>query len=178
MRIVNWFNSMIDKLFSDSNEAGFRIALSVMTRFSEILPSQLEVFVEMFNPKPVIPCAVCVIYNRRSKLILAVHRKDDSNDWGLPGGKLENEEVPMVGMIRELEEETCYTVVNSNYVTDLGIRDDNGTPVHTFVVEMKGIALHTGSCEQNYAWVKPELLCKGSFGDFNTKLFEDIRNEM
>lgn len=42
MRIVNWFNKMFNKLFENASDVGAKIALDVMTRFSEIHPAHLD----------------------------------------------------------------------------------------------------------------------------------------
>lgn len=42
MRIFNWFNKMFDKLFENASDVGAKIALDVMTRFSEIHPAHLD----------------------------------------------------------------------------------------------------------------------------------------
>ena len=42
--------------------------------------------------------------------ILGVSRKDDFDDWGLPGGKISEGETAIEGAVRELREETGYYV--------------------------------------------------------------------
>jgi 8-oxo-dGTP pyrophosphatase MutT (NUDIX family) len=53
--------------------------------------------------------AACVLIERHG-LVLAVSRKHDRHDWGLPGGKLEPDEDPLAAAVRELAEETGLTV--------------------------------------------------------------------
>jgi len=122
--------------------------------------------------------SVIVCYNPLLDLILAVHRKDDPSDWGLPGGKIEEGESPLCAAMRELVEETCYAVVSDRYMRLLDKRMEGEFSVYVFIVEYDNLAIHTGPSEQNYAWVKPALLTDGSFADFNTQLFSDIASEL
>ena len=54
--------------------------------------------------------AVCVLITDKDKNILSVSRKDNHNDWGLPGGKLEDNESFLDAAIRETLEETGYSI--------------------------------------------------------------------
>ena len=53
--------------------------------------------------------AVCGLLFHNNK-ILSVSRKDNHNDFGLFGGKLENDETQEEALIREAYEETGYSV--------------------------------------------------------------------
>ncbi len=60
---------------------------------------------ENFNPK--IEVAACFInVSDRVLFLKRVPSKTEGNLWGIPGGKLEKEESPMSGVVREVLEET------------------------------------------------------------------------
>ncbi len=60
----------------------------------------------MLNP------AVCVILPTRNTIeeLLAVSRRNDPTQWGIPGGKVDKMEVNVNAAIREIYEETGLTV--------------------------------------------------------------------
>lgn len=130
----------------------------IMSRFSELkkLASQ-DVF------------AACVLVVNDDGKILAVSRKNDPSDFGLPGGKIDPGEKPIEAAARELEEET-------------GLKVSNLTPIFTHQAAGKLCTTFTGSVEGDIntnetgiiQWVEPEILTRGSFGDYNQALFQAI----
>lgn len=181
-RFFTWLDGWLDKMLDNSNAVGNRIAADINARFSELSPPQIKALgkvIKMPFPQPPNQKAVVlVVYNKETDLILAVHRKNDKTDWGLPGGKIDFPESPYEAALRELEEETCYTLVNLNYIYEFDVRPDRFTDVHVFIVDKQGLALHCGACEQQYGWVKPSLLTTGSFGEFNRQLFADLPEDI
>ncbi len=174
-RLIKWFFSQLDKCIDEAGMQGSAIAHNAMTRFSEVSPQLLAKISNLCKTMP-IEAAIILVHDKQRNLYLAVHRKNDKHDWGFPGGKIEPEETPIQGAIRELEEETPYTAVQRN-VKYYDSRPDGQTNVHVFVIDHKDIALHTGGCEQNYGWVTKEELIReeSSFGVFNSNLFADMQ---
>lgn len=112
-----------------------------------------------------------------TKRILGVSRKDDLNAFGLPGGKVEPGETELRGAVRELREETGIKL-DWTWHRDFSFpeifRREGGV---TFRVETSQIYSIEGRrpCELGrVAWVTPEQLMAGPFGDYNRRLLEHI----
>lgn len=112
-----------------------------------------------------------LIFNDRGE-VLAVSRKDNHEDIGLPGGKLEDGEDFEMAARRECEEETG--------VTPIGLRDVFDHPcrvhqAHTFQAE--SFEGSPRSVEGAWVgWVKPERLFAEncSFREYNLALFKHL----
>lgn len=116
--------------------------------------------------------AACVLILNDDDEILSVSRKDDHDDWGLPGGKCEYRERPSSAAIRETLEETGYTV--EVHACDCFVDTcADGTTVYTFlavrdVSQLKEIESHETGLVQ---FRSREDLENGSFGEYNKKCF-------
>lgn len=124
--------------------------------------------------------AVCVLmYNFDCKgetdLYLGVSRKDNANDFGLPGGKVEPNESLEQAAKRELKEETGFNAHRLRLIfTEVCYgKDGQHYETHTFICEA-----FTGAMQSNEAgvvkWVTRQELLDGSFGLYNKKLFDSI----
>lgn len=103
---------------------------------------------------------------------LGVSRKDDWNDFGLAGGKVEKDEGVIEAAVRELREEAGI-VLKSQYVLQ-HIFDDGETitfKVSMFDIERVEPREPGGGVVD---WVNREQLCGGSFGGYNTALFKAL----
>lgn len=128
----------------------------------------------------------------RSSRILGVSRRDDPNDFGLPGGKLDPHERDafefLSAGIRELEEETgiavgpedlelCFAAPEREDVADSFV-------THTFrvlasskyYVEVKDPEASEFKTEETgrVAFVDKDSLLAGCFGDYNRRLFTHL----
>ena len=70
------------------------------------------------NPKSINPSkqvVTCFIQNADQILILQRARNDEQHGlWGIPGGKLDHDELPVPGLLREIKEETNLDIIPSN----------------------------------------------------------------
>lgn len=115
--------------------------------------------------------SVCVIlFDLRTKKILAVSRKDNHTDFGLVGGKVDDtDDSPEFAIIRETKEETGLDISNLKLINRC---DYDGYDTHCYLAEWRG-RVHT---EENHIveWMNPEDLIKGSFGDYNLERFKEL----
>lgn len=115
-------------------------------------------------------------------LILSVSRKDDPEDYGMPGGKLIGPENPIAGIVRETYEETRLWILDPEILfTDV---DDHGHYGVTYRVrhwvseksEHGFIWLDTGQVpgEGVARWVEPsEFIEKSkSFRQYNERVLQ------
>lgn len=113
--------------------------------------------------------ATCLIMSDDGK-VLAVSRKHDPSDFGLPGGKVDPGETPEQAAARELQEETGLTAVK---LTPVFVRHDaDGFTTTTFACEAEG---EIATPEEGVVrWVTPDVLFQGSFGEYNKRLFRKL----
>lgn len=117
--------------------------------------------------------AVAFLESRTGRY-LGVTRKDNSNDWGLPGGKVDGYESTEAAIIREVKEETGLDVVPESLEI---LFADYDTPESDFYVVTYG-GRTTGEVATSetgkVGWVFAEQLTSGSFSVYNQRLFDKL----
>lgn len=126
--------------------------------------------------------AACVlIIDDKKKKILGVSRKDNPNDWGLPGGKVEQEDYIKHSekstaspeeycAIRECLEETG---IEPKYCSKIFEQQDGEFLVTTFFTESWKGEVVPGE-EGKVAWIDFSEILAGSFKEYNKELLNVI----
>ena len=117
----------------------------------------------------------CVFAMNEKGEVLAVSRKDNPNDFGLPGGKVEPGETPAQAALRELLEETGYEVVDPRYAQIIYHGEHKNALVVTYDVPAQVLRKISTPKESGVvAWIQPEILIKGTFGEYNHSLLRAL----
>lgn len=116
------------------------------------------------------PMAACVLVCTDDGMVLAVSRKNDPYDFGLPGGKVDQGESPKEAAARELAEETGLVATRLRQVFK---EFDGSYCCYTFVGDVSG-SINTDE-EGVVRWVHPDVLLSSSrFAPYNRKLFKHV----
>lgn len=106
----------------------------------------------------------------KDDLILTVSRKNNPDDFNLPGGKVDQGETEEEAVVRELKEETGLDITNIRKIfTNSAYRDYlasywTGDFTGSIQTTEKGVV----------KWIDQETLFKGSFGEYNRLLFKSL----
>lgn len=130
--------------------------------------------------------AVCCLLMNREGLILAISRLRrgpagdvvaDREKWGMPGGKVENNESLDVAVVRETYEETGYVIAAPQSVYTAFVPGESNFICTTFVAHVVAQAPDAPRSipyEGDVEWVHPRVLAVGPYGDYNRALFDHL----
>lgn len=115
--------------------------------------------------------AVCALIQHPNdpSLILGVSRKDNPNNFGLPGGKVDPGETLQQAVIREIKEETGLDLIDPQMVAEFPCYGEVNYLTSTWVGKVSGDFDTQES--GRVAWVTWQKLFEGSFKDYNKKLY-------
>jgi 8-oxo-dGTP pyrophosphatase MutT (NUDIX family) len=123
--------------------------------------------------------AVQVVILNDDGEVLAVSRKDNHEDFGLVGGKVDDEDYqhglykPLIaGIIRETKEETGLTIYEGGLIPVFSMHRD-GYMGHTYLATKWSGEIHTDE-PHVVKWVPFETVINGSFGHWNTMVADSL----
>lgn len=119
--------------------------------------------------------AVCVLLKNEEGKFLSVTRKDNPNDFGMPGGKVEENESLEDAIVRETREETGLEINDLQKVYE-GY-DDHDYMVTCYAAKWFGKLIINNPDEETgvVAWVDRNILIeKSSFSGYNLTIFNEL----
>ena len=121
--------------------------------------------------------ASSVLIMNEEGLVLGVSRKNDATIFGLVGGKTDPGESYVDAAIRETFEETGVTVLELEQVYEDYCGDSTRGDVIYYCVTFKATKWIGEPYSKEagvVAWITPQKLFEGCFGEYNKKLFAAI----
>jgi 8-oxo-dGTP pyrophosphatase MutT (NUDIX family) len=118
-----------------------------------------------------------IILNDKNQ-VLGVSRKDDHEDFGLVGGKVDKEDISLeTAIAREVMEETGLTINTDTMVQILSMHKvmSNGYMGHTYVIRDWSGEIDTNE-PHVVKWLTFADLELGSFGDWNRIAKESLQS--
>jgi len=113
-----------------------------------------------------------VIFNDKGE-VLAVSRKDNHNDFGLPGGKVDPEDPsPSFAILRETQEETGL-MINRDTMIPIFQMHRGGYMGITYLIKDWSGEIQTDE-PHVVKWVEFDEVLRGSFGYWNNMVQESL----
>jgi len=120
--------------------------------------------------------SVQVVLLNEDGQVLGVSRKDNHDDFGLPGGKVESYDKTLImAAVREVKEETGLNIVNAELIFAM---HRNGHMGYTYIADFYGDINYDKEAEPHVVkWVNYEEVIRGSFGTWNNYVLEALKSK-
>lgn len=119
--------------------------------------------------------AVQVVMLNDEGKVLAVSRKDNHDDFGLPGGKVDPEDNSLEdALIREVKEETGLTIRKES-LTQVYSKFKDGYMGYTYFCDDFEGEISTDE-PHVVEWKNFNVVCHGSFGEWNVEVAVSLRD--
>lgn len=121
--------------------------------------------------------AVCGIIENEEGEILMVSRKDNFEDFGLPGGKVKKRENCLKAIVREVREETGMKVYSAKFLMEM---QDGDYLVKCFVLKVESLKINKSKIKEKgvVKYGSWEEVQKGSFKEYNILAEEKYNTEL
>lgn len=118
---------------------------------------------------------VQIVLINKDGYVLGVSRKDNHNDFGLPGGSLEDFDMsPEEGAYRETKEETGLSISNLRLIY---AKAKGGRMGYTYLADYSGDINYDFEKEPHIVkWTTFNELIIGKFGQWNKEVYESLIN--
>lgn len=125
-------------------------------------------------------CACAIVF--RDGKMLATTRRNTTDQWGLPGGKLDPGETPVEAVCRETMEETGCRIVIDYTITPF-VREDKGPKDH----KVYRTYCYLATTNDHPTQIDPEIsadfrpvgdLLSGPFADYNQSALQHIEDQI
>lgn len=123
-----------------------------------------------------LPKAVCLLVKNEQGKFLGCSRKNNPNEWGFPGGKVDPGESVIDALCREVQEETGYDIRDKPLVPLY--HDTAEGQFQTWVYGLRIQDLGPKGKRKEHLiqveWKEKEVFLMGCFGAYNRKMFQAI----
>jgi ADP-ribose pyrophosphatase YjhB (NUDIX family) len=118
--------------------------------------------------------AVQVVLINGKGEVLAVSRKDNHSDFGLPGGKVESQDNSLImAAIRETKEETGIHIYNLELIYAAHSRGRMG---YTYLAECESETINYNKEMEPHVvkWTNYQEVIDGKFGEWNKQVYKSL----
>jgi len=121
----------------------------------------------------------CIIKDKNTNLHLSVSRKDNHDDKGFPGGKVDEGEDEITAIVREIFEETGIILLSNQLELIYVEKDSHDYLTTCYYTEISDVIINISDVHETgkVEWITSENFI-GSFTDYNKRAFDAINEKV